>query len=107
MTETRATAPELIASTDRSPRATLVSDLRRGDRTAMAALFEDHFDLLYNYCFRRTGSWSSAEDLASTVYLQAWRSRRRAVDVDGSPLTGSLRTWCAITIDGSAGIGGS
>lgn len=86
MTETRASSRAQIVTSDRSPRANLVKDLRRGDRTAMAVLFEDHFEVLYNYCYRRTGSWSSAEDLASTVYLQAWRSRRRAVEVDGSPL---------------------
>src|SRR5205085_963180 len=28
-------------------------------------------------CFRRTGSWSTAEDLTSVVFLEAWRKRRQ------------------------------
>jgi RNA polymerase sigma-70 factor (ECF subfamily) len=36
-------------------------------------LFERHGRTIYNYCFRRVGSWSVAEDLVSIVFLEAWR----------------------------------
>jgi RNA polymerase sigma-70 factor (ECF subfamily) len=52
---------------------------RTGDQAAFGTLFERHAKAIYNYCFRRTGSWSVAEDLVSVVFLEAWR--RRHVDV--------------------------
>ena len=36
-------------------------------------LFERHGQTIYNYCFRRVGSWAVAEDLVSIVFLEAWR----------------------------------
>lgn len=44
--------------------------------TAFGELYERHADSVYNHCFRRTGSWSIAQDLTSTVFLDAWRRRR-------------------------------
>ena len=52
----------------------------------MAEIFDAHLDAIYNYCYRRSGSWSAAEDLASTVFLEVWKGRRRAVELDGSVL---------------------
>jgi RNA polymerase sigma-70 factor (ECF subfamily) len=46
---------------------------RAGDAEAFAALFERHARTIYNYCFRRVGDWSAAEDLLSIVFLEAWR----------------------------------
>jgi RNA polymerase sigma factor (sigma-70 family) len=43
---------------------------------AFGELFERHADRIYAHCFRRTGSWSMAEDLTSAVFLEAWRKRR-------------------------------
>ena len=57
-----------------------------GDTDAYGELFERHARAVYNYCFRRTASWSEAEDLTSVVFLEVWRRRRRAVVVDGSLL---------------------
>lgn len=71
----------LAAATDR-----LAEDLRVGSRTAMAEIFRIHLDTIYNYCYRRTGSWSAAEDLTSTVFLEVWKNRRRALALDGSML---------------------
>lgn len=68
------------------PAAGEAERLRAGDRQAMAEVFSTHVDVIYNYCYRRTGSWSAAEDLASTVFLEVWRTRRRAVEVDGTVL---------------------
>lgn len=65
---------------------TLVERLRRGDEQAMAEVFATSLDRVYNYCYRRTGSWTAAEDLTSAVFLEVWRHRRRAVEVDGTVL---------------------
>jgi RNA polymerase sigma factor (sigma-70 family) len=47
----------------------------RGEASAFGVLFERHARTIYNYCFRRTADWSLAEDLTSTVFLEAWRRR--------------------------------
>jgi RNA polymerase sigma factor (sigma-70 family) len=53
----------------------LWSRSRSGDAEAFGQLFERHAKAIYNYCFRRTGDWSVAEDLVSLVFLEAWRRR--------------------------------
>ena len=55
---------------------------RAGDRDAFGALFERYATLIYNYCFRRVGSWSTAEDLLSVVFLEAWRRRDKELPPD-------------------------
>jgi RNA polymerase sigma factor (sigma-70 family) len=55
---------------------------RAGDRDAFGALFERYATLIYNYCFRRVGSWSTAEDLLSVVFLEAWRRREKELPPD-------------------------
>ncbi len=62
------------------------ADAREGDAAAYGELFECHARAVYNYCFRRTASWSEAEDLTSLVFLEVWRRRRRVVIVDDSLL---------------------
>lgn len=58
-----------------------------GDGAAFGVLFERHARSVYNFCFRRTADWALAEDLASIVFLQAWRHR-------GTPLRGeSVLPW--------------
>src|SRR5258708_9726055 len=42
---------------------------------AFGELFERYSDRVYAHCFTRTGSWSTAEDLTSAVFLEAWRRR--------------------------------
>ncbi len=49
-------------------------------------LFEQHSNAIYNYCFRRTGDWSFAEDLTSAVFLEAWRKRGKVNLVTEPPL---------------------
>ena len=51
--------------------------VRRNDSDAFGELFERHARAIYNYCFRMTGSWDAAEDLLSTVFLEAWRGRSK------------------------------
>lgn len=55
----------------------LWSRARAGDADAFGLLFERHAKAIYNYCFRRTGSWDAAEDLLSIVFLEAWRRRQQ------------------------------
>lgn len=47
-----------------------------GETDAFGLLFERHVRSVYNYCFRRTGDWSQAEELTAIVFLEAWRRRR-------------------------------
>jgi len=47
-----------------------------GETAAFGTLFERHARAVYNYCFRRTGDWSQAEELTAIVFLEAWRRRR-------------------------------
>ncbi|WP_067450271.1 RNA polymerase sigma factor [Actinomadura macra] len=61
---------------------------RDGDEAAFGTLFDRHARTVYNYCFRRTASWSEAEDLTSVVFLETWR-RRTAVPLP----SGSLLPW--------------
>ena len=37
---------------------------------------------MYNYCFRRLGSWAAAEDILSVVFLEAWRRREKELPED-------------------------
>jgi RNA polymerase sigma-70 factor (ECF subfamily) len=50
-------------------------DALEGSADAWDALFVRYHRAIYNFCFRRTGLWSAAEDLTSAVFLEAWRRR--------------------------------
>jgi RNA polymerase sigma-70 factor, ECF subfamily len=67
--------------------AELWSRVRSGDADAFGSLFERHGHAIYNYCFHRTGDWSTAEDLTSLVFLEALR--RRSKDIPD----GFVRAW--------------
>lgn len=60
----------------------LWSRSRAGDADAFALLFERHAKAIYNYCFRRVGSWVVSEDLVSIVFIEAWRRRDKALPPD-------------------------
>ena len=68
------------------------SDCLRGlgadSNRAFEVLFERYSDAVYNSAFRRTASWSAAEDIAETVFLELWRQRHRVVAYGGS-----VRPW--------------
>lgn len=57
----------------------LWSRSRAGDADAFGLLFERHARTIYNYCFRRVGDWTAAEDLVSIVFLEAWRRRGKSL----------------------------
>ncbi|MFJ9676717.1 RNA polymerase sigma factor [Streptomyces sp. NPDC101194] len=61
---------------------------RRGDRDALGELYDEHAQVLYRYALRVTGDWAEAEDVVSSTFLAAWRSREKLrPDGDG------LRPW--------------
>jgi RNA polymerase sigma factor (sigma-70 family) len=62
--------------------------VRAGDPAVFRELFDQHARSVYNHAFRLTGNWSTAEDVVSLTFLEAWRLRDR-VDADG----GSLHPW--------------
>jgi len=49
--------------------------VRNIDPEEFGMVFERHADGIYNLCFRSTADWSLAQDLTSTVFLEAWRKR--------------------------------
>jgi RNA polymerase sigma-70 factor (ECF subfamily) len=62
-----------------------------GDSNTVAAAafesrFDEHFDAVYQHCFRLTASWSAAEDAAQATFLVAWRKRGQIRLVNGSAL---------------------
>ncbi|GAA4515432.1 sigma-70 family RNA polymerase sigma factor [Actinoallomurus oryzae] len=61
-----------------------------GDPDAFRELFDEHVRSVYNHAFRLTGNWSTAEDVVSLTFLEAWRLRDR---VDAGADGGSLRPW--------------
>jgi RNA polymerase sigma-70 factor (ECF subfamily) len=46
---------------------------------AFTELFQRHAEVVWNYAYRLTASWAQADDLLSTAFLNAWRTRGRAV----------------------------
>lgn len=51
----------------------LWQDLRGGDREAFRSLFLRHSDAVYNFAFRRTSSWSVADDVVQATFTTLWR----------------------------------
>jgi RNA polymerase sigma factor (sigma-70 family) len=72
---------------DSAPDTALWSSARSGNAEAFGVLFERHAAAIYNYCFRRTGNWTLAEDLTSIVFLEAWRRRDKELRDD------KVRAW--------------
>jgi RNA polymerase sigma factor (sigma-70 family) len=50
-----------------------------GDHAAAGELFRRHAQAVFVFLVRRTGDRELAEDLTSTVFLEAWRKRRDVV----------------------------
>ncbi len=77
---------EVVAATDRELWTAAVD----GDAEAFGALFERHSRAVYNFAFRSTANWATAEDAASDVFLTAWRRRGEVVFTTES---GSVLPW--------------
>ena len=57
--------------------------VRAGDPDAFGMLFDDYARAVYNLAFRLTGNWSTAEEVVSLTFLEAWRLRGRVAPAAG------------------------
>lgn len=64
------------------------SRVRDGDPAAFSELFDEHARSVYNHAWRLTADRSTAEDVMSATFLEAWRLHSRV-----EPEGGSLRPW--------------
>lgn len=71
--------------------AALVARMARGDRAALAELYERHGGLLLGLALRIVRDRREAEDLLHDVFLEAWRAAK-----DFDPKRGRVRTWLTI-----------
>ncbi|WP_030565258.1 RNA polymerase sigma factor [Streptomyces aureocirculatus] len=62
--------------------------IRDGDADAFGEVFDAYARSVYNHGYRLTGDWSTAEEIVSLTFLEAWRLRAR-IEPDG----GSVRPW--------------
>jgi RNA polymerase sigma-70 factor, ECF subfamily len=69
----------------------LVTAMAKGDRGALATLYERHAPLLLGLALKIVRERREAEDLLHDVFLEAWRSAK-----DFDPKRGRVRTWLAI-----------
>ena len=76
---------------DRGSDPELWERLRVGDHFALGELFDRYADDVHAFAFRRTASWSMAEDVVQATFLNTWRRFQRNPP---GPLTGpSARGW--------------
>jgi len=71
--------------------AALVAAMARGDRGALAKLYDRHAGVLLGLALRIVRERREAEDLLHDVMLEAWRAAK-----DFDPKRGRVRTWLAI-----------
>jgi len=69
---------------------TLRARIRAGDRDAFGELFDAYARAIHHHAYRLTGDWSTAEDVVSLTFLEAWRLRER---VDPDENAGPVRAW--------------
>lgn len=62
--------------------------IRAGDPDAFGLIFDEYARAVYNLGFRLTANWSTAEEVVSLTFLEAWRLRAR-IDPGGA----SLQPW--------------
>ena len=68
--------------------------LRVGDHFALGELFDRYADEVRAFAFRRTASWSTADDVVQATFLSTWRRFQRNPP---GPLTApSARGWLLI-----------
>ncbi|WP_239103310.1 RNA polymerase sigma factor [Microbispora corallina] len=61
---------------------TMRARLRAGDTAAFGELFDEHAQAIFRHAARATGDRSTAEDVVSLTFLEAWRLRGR-LDPEG------------------------
>lgn len=77
--------PDGASRTERYVETSLRARVRAGDPCAFGVLFDSYARAVYNHAYRLTGNWSSAEEVVSLTFLEAWRLRHKA-DPEGGPL---------------------
>ncbi len=80
-----------LANPDRTEQSVELSQrarVRAGDHDEFGVLFEQYARAVYNHAFRLTGNWSTAEEVVSLTFLEAWRLRGRV-----RPEGDSLLPW--------------
>jgi RNA polymerase sigma-70 factor (ECF subfamily) len=82
------TAPAIDSAADAAADAALMVALLRGDRDALAALYDRHAAALLALATRLLGDRAAAEELLHDVFLEAWQHAR---DFDAT--RGSVRAW--------------
>lgn len=65
---------------------------REGDAQAFAAVFDLHRDRVFRHALRLLGSWSDAEDIAASAFLELFRRRN-----DVRLVNGSVLPWLLVT----------
>ncbi len=73
--------------------AQLCEAMVRGDRAALAALYDRHSPVLLAVAARVLGDRREAEDLLHDVFLEVWR---HAADYDGA--RGTVRSWLLVRL---------
>jgi len=61
--------------------AQVIQQARRGDRAALAQLYERYVDAIYRYMLYRTGNHETAEDLSAEVFAQMLTAIERYEDM--------------------------
>ncbi|MFF0267783.1 RNA polymerase sigma factor [Kribbella sp. NPDC004536] len=85
-----ATGPGPIDGSDQD----LWERLRTGDHFALGELFDRYADDVRAFAFRRTASWSTADDVVQATFLSTWRRFERNPP---GPLTApSARGWLLV-----------
>ncbi len=60
----------------------LWSELRKGNQKALASIYGQYFQLLYNYGVKFTKDSSTVEDCIQELFVELWNSRERLSETD-------------------------
>jgi RNA polymerase sigma-70 factor (ECF subfamily) len=71
--------------------------LRTGEADALAVLFDRHSKAVYNFAFRRSTSWSVAEEVLQATFTTVWK---RAAEGRLDPLTRPTALPYLVTVAG-------
>jgi RNA polymerase sigma-70 factor (ECF subfamily) len=83
-------APDQAAGDQGREQATLLTAMARGDKTALARLYDSLARPLYSLAFRVTNDATEAQDIIQDVFLQLWQ---KAAAYDSG--RGSVFSWAA------------
>jgi RNA polymerase sigma-70 factor (ECF subfamily) len=87
---TMGTAPQPPDDDRNSGQKELLAAMARGDKNALASLYDQLAGPLYSLAFRMLGDNGEAQDLVQDIFLQVWRSAATY-----EPGRGSVFSWMA------------